>query len=420
MQSKVLMVGAGSCQISGIKALKKRGCQVVVADYSEASKGKQMADVAVLADAFDADAITNCAREQAVDAVITVGTDQPLLSVVKAAEAMALPRFIDSDVAYNVTNKRAMKTIFKTAGIPTMPFAFIDAAFDDEALAHIKPPYVVKPVDSQGQRGIFKLSTIAAIRAHFGEVIKHSREAVILVEQYYPNEEVTVSGWVIEGEAICLTITDRVTFHPDIHIGVCTAHEYPSKYQRRYDKIFKQLTQQICEAFNILAGPIYFQMLVGEAGVVVNEIACRLGGAYEDITIPAATGVDILSLNIEGAFGKMPKRADVTPITTGITYFSTQLFFCHPGRVLSQTPVAEIEALPYVLGTGYNFDVGEFVPPTESASARAGYVIVTGTSEADLVRHLKAVFQKMQWQNEAGENMIIEGRRNVREDMNSI
>ncbi|MBS7525566.1 ATP-grasp domain-containing protein [Fusibacter paucivorans] len=414
MQSKVLMVGAGSCQISGIRALKKRGCQVLVADYSEMSKGKQMADLAVLADAFDADAIIKCAREQAVDAVITVGTDQPLLSVVKAAEAMALPRFIDSDVAYNVTNKRAMKTIFKTAGIPTMPFALIDASFEDAELAHIMPPYVVKPVDSQGQRGIFKLNTIAAIRAHFGEVVKHSRETVILVEQYYPNEEVTVSGWVINGEAICLTVTDRVTFHPDLHIGVCTAHEYPSKHIKYYDETFKRLTQQICEAFHILDGPIYFQMLVGEAGVVVNEIACRLGGAYEDITIPAATGVDILSLNIEGVFGSMPKRVDVMPNLTDIQYFSTQLFFCHPGKVTSQTPIEVVEALPYVLSAGYNFDVGETVPPTESASARAGYVIVTGTSEADLVINLKRVFQKMQWQNENGENMVIEGRRNER------
>jgi biotin carboxylase len=414
VQSKVLMVGAGSCQISGILALKERGCRVIVADYAEASRGKAMADIAVLADAFDSDAIIRCAREQAVDAVITVGTDQPLLSVVRAAEALALPRFIDSGVAYNVTNKRAMKSIFKAAGIPTMPFAFVAQSFEDAELAHIKPPYVVKPVDSQGQRGIFKLDSIDAIRVHFEAVQKHSREAVILVEQYYRNEEITVSGWVVDGKAVCLTITDRVTFNPDVHIGVCTAHEYPSKHSKRYRGIFEALTQQICEAFHILSGPIYFQMLVGDEGVVVNEIACRLGGAYEDITIPAVTGIDVLALNIEGVFGKVPVLADVMPKQMGLDCFSTQLFFCSAGKVLSQTPIEVIEALPFVLGAGYNFNVGDTVPPTESASARAGYVIVTGESEAELVLHLKTVFEKMIWRNEHGQNMVIEGRRNAR------
>lgn len=424
MGKKIMMVGAGSCQINGIKSLKAQGHKVIVADYSETSMGKSLADIAVLADAFKADEILESAREYAVDAVITMGTDQPLLPVVKTAETLGLPRFITSETAYAVTNKREMKRIFKEKNIPTVPFALVKKGFDVDEIAHITPPYVMKPIDSQGQRGIFLVETPIDIRLHFDDVLAHSREDEILIEAYYENEEITVSGWVVKGDAKVLTITDRVTFTPSEHIGVCVAHEYPSKFYPFYADEFHRLTQRICDAFSIEDGPIYFQMLVGNKGVMVNEIACRLGGAFEDVTIPYVTGVDILKCNIDGAFGNLDIDKDlIEKIKVNETnakegthkYFSTQLFFCRPGKVADQTNIKKLMALPYILEVGYNFKTGDMLMPIETASQRAGYMIVTGESEEELTDHIERAYETLKWRDADGNNLVIKRSRNERE-----
>ena len=209
---RLLMVGAGSCQINGILKMKDKGYEVVVADYLENSKGKLLADVAVLADAFKVDEIYNCAKELEVEGILTVGTDQPVLVVSKVCENLNLPCFISSETALWVTDKKHMKERFKAFNIPTVPFAIVNAQFDEGELSHIKPPYVVKPVDSQGQRGIFMVDSVDAIRAKFDQVLKYSRQSEILVESYYKNRELTVSGWVVADDVKVLTIPDRVTF----------------------------------------------------------------------------------------------------------------------------------------------------------------------------------------------------------------
>lgn len=413
---RVLMVGAGSCQINGIKRLKAMGYQTVVADYSENSSGKQLADIAVLADAFDAKAIERCAIKNHVDAILTVGTDQPVLTVALAAEKCGLFTFIPSDTALHVTNKKWMKQIFLENNIPTAKFAILSRQDDIEAIVGFDGPYVVKPIDSQGQRGIFKLNDRNAVKASIDEVLKYSRSEEILVEQFYANDEVTVSGWVHNGKVKVLTLTDRVTFSPDQNIGVCTSHEYPSKYTERYGRDIEEWTETICKAFHITEGPIYFQFLIGAQGVLVNEIACRLGGAYEDLTIPFATGIDVLELNIFGVVDRGLYNAKVNQIFSvnaeKKSFFSTQLFFCEPGKILMMTPITQVKALPFILDAGYNFEVGDEIPKTENASARAGYAVVTGEDEYALKKNIIEFYETIKVTDENYKNLILKQKRN--------
>ncbi len=169
-----------------------------------------------------------------------------------------------------------------------------------------------------------------AVREYFHQVIQYSREDTILVESYYKNDEITISGWVKKGQAKILTVTDRVTFEDDKHIGICTSHEFPSKHYERYRDEFVAITNRIVEVFEIKEGPIYFQLFVGDEGVKVNEIACRIGGAYEDEFIPFVTGVDLLKMVIEGTMGKTidDEPLDTYHMDTNTQHLSVQLFFC--------------------------------------------------------------------------------------------
>jgi biotin carboxylase len=413
---RMLMVGAGSCQISGIKRLKAMGIEVVAADYNERTPGKEMADFAVLADAFDAGAIAKTAADYAVDGIMTMGTDQPVLSVMRSANALGLSASLSDETALWVTNKKYMKQRFTAFDIPTVPYQILTRP--DEPIA-IKGPYVTKPFDSQGQRGIFLLKEPGAVRSHFEKVLRYSREKEILIESFYPSDEVTVSGWVSDARVHVLTLTDRVTFDPEAHIGVCVAHEYPSIYAESHGEEILALTERICKVFGIEDGPIYFQMLIGSEGICVNEIACRLGGAYEDISIPWATGVDVLDLQIKTALGIKEAFSALNPYCgSGLSlhvpkkYFSTQLFFCRPGKIEEMPTLESIEALPFVVSAGYNIKAGDDMESIENASQRVGFAVVVGASETEIQKNIDLFYEKMAIKNSQGENLVIKRHRN--------
>lgn len=415
---KLMMLGAGSCQLNAINKIKQLGFLAVVSDHRVDSPGKKIADVSVLADTFSFETSYDGARQHGVDGIMTSGTDQPVLTVNRVAEAMNLPQLLSIETALGVTNKRHMKARFKAYGIPTVPYAICAKNFENSELAALTPPYVVKPVDSQGQRGIYKLNSIEAVRKHMDEVLNYSREEQILVESYYENDEITVSGWVQNGVVHILTVTDRVTFSSDLHIGVCTAHEYPSKQLAKHRTRIMDLTHEICRVFNINNGPIYFQYLVGAEGLYVNEIACRIGGAYEDVFIPVLTSVDILELNILSAVEPHGERLKKQLLDLEHYHYSelgqrlsVQLFFCEAGQVCHMTPRETLLQAPYLLDMNYNIKIGDQLKSIENASQRAGYAIILGDTEVALHDNIEKFYAEIKVLNSLGKNLIMKQKR---------
>lgn len=410
---RILMVGAGSCQKNAIKKIKELGHYVIAADYNHWTQGKAMADAHVKADAFDVEAILQAAIDFDIEGLLTVGTDQPVYTVNVVADKLNLPHFLDVETALRVTNKKEMKHRFTQFRIPTVPYAILRQSFSSLSLVGLPPPYVIKPIDSQGQRGIFKVDTIDDIRHMFEHVLSFSRKEEILVESYYESDEITVSGWVHKSIPHILTITDRLTFPPDERIGVCYAHQYPSKYSMQLNSKIESLVVDLCRAFDIHEGPIYFQFLIGEKGILVNEIACRIGGAYEDVTIPYVTGFDILKANIDGCIKRNPYEINDTEkslyniaLNDANTVFSTQLFFYNPGKICYQTPIEVLKKHPFVLDAGYNFKEGDTIGSIENASQRAGYMIVTAESLEQLKCHLDLAFEALKTFDENGFSMV--------------
>ncbi len=409
---KIMMLGAGSCQINGIKKISELGYISVVSDNKLDSIGKKIADIAVLADTFSYDETYKKATENNIDGILTTGTDQPILTVSKVAKKLNLECFLSEEIAKNVTNKRNMKTIFKSNNIKTVNFKLIKKDFKDEELSQLKGPYVIKPLDSQGQRGIYKLESIEEIRDYFEKVIVFSREDEILVEEYYKNKEITVTGWVDKGKVKILTVTDRVTFEDDNNIGVCISHEYPSIHLKQYREEIFHITKKICIAFKIKEGPIYFQYLVGNKGVLVNEIACRIGGAYEDISVLYLTNVDILKMNIEGSINKNYDKKNLeTYEYSEEKCLSTQLFFCKPGYIKYMSKKKDLLKNKNIIDLGFNYKVGDTISEIENASQRAGYIIIKGKNESDIKKNISDIFNEVQILDDNNNNLIIKGKR---------
>ncbi len=409
---KLLIVGGGRGQMRAIRRARQAGVHTVVSDMDPAAPGAAIADAFARADTFDPAATAQAAQKHQVDGITTLGTDQPVLTVTKAAAELGLPHCLTEEQALSVTNKRYMKQCFDRSGIPHSPYRIINSTFQPEQLDGLQLPLVLKPVDSQGQRGVVRLESHSAVTDYLPEALRYSRDGYAVVEEFYAGQEITFSGWVRDGQMYPLTITDRITtpFYP--HIGVCIAHTYPSRVFAQYGPEIVEISRRIVGAFGIQQGPLYFQMLVGEEGVRVNEVAARIGGAYEDEFIPALTGIDIDMLNFAEALGKPGEfDAQASAALDSFQYpaagaLAVLLFFTEPMTVASNGPEEKIEGLPGVLTARYLLGPGRSVGPMHNSTGRAGYVIIQAETPAEVNRTIDAVYAALDVRDTDGSNRI--------------
>ncbi|MBC3803976.1 ATP-grasp domain-containing protein [Acetobacterium fimetarium] len=408
---RLQILGGGNNQLGAIRRAAEQGHEVILVDYFKNPPGRVYATFNEVVSTFDVEKNIEIAKKYRVDGVMTMGTDQPVYTVARVAEALQLPAFLDVPTARAVTNKEIMKAIMTANQIPTVPYRFLTKAARAEDLDKIPFPVVIKPLDSQGQRGVFKLNTPAEVIKSLPETLSFSRAEKVLLESFYPSDEITVSAWVDKGVPDILTITDRESFSFERNIGICFAHEYPSRHQHRAPEI-RALVQNITRAFQINAGPLYIQLLVGDRGIVVNEVAGRIGGAHEDIFIPYLTGFDILDRVINFSLGIDATPAGAAPPRPRSErlneHLSVQLFFAKPGKITSLTSLESLRKLPGVIAAGYNVAVGETLETIANATARAGYLVMAETSERALHQAINQAFRALKIIDEQRQNLVIQ------------
>jgi phosphoribosylaminoimidazole carboxylase (NCAIR synthetase) len=207
-----MILGGSQCQKNALIAARRMGYRTILADYLEHPPAAALADLHCRISTFDVGACLEAARRHRVDGIFTIGTDQPVYTAAQVAKSLGLPSQIGVDTALSVTNKLVMKPILTAHGIPTARYRFIAMDSPPDALCGLRPPYVLKPADSQGQRGVFKLPDTDAVFTALPEALSFSRQKEALTEEYYPSDELTLSAWVREGRLYPLALTDRLHY----------------------------------------------------------------------------------------------------------------------------------------------------------------------------------------------------------------
>ena len=180
----VLFVGAGRHQRRAIAQARDRGLRVVAVDRNAAAPGLELADVAEVVDFADVDAVEDVARRHEVDGALTVSADRAVPIVATVTERLALPS-IGSDVAHRMTHKIAMRRTLSEEGIPQPPFAAVrNLAEGRSAIEAVGLPAVLKPVDSGGQRGVFRIDVPGDLESNLHTALAESPAQEAILEGY--------------------------------------------------------------------------------------------------------------------------------------------------------------------------------------------------------------------------------------------
>ena len=385
----VLFVGAGRHQRRAIQRAKELGHRVVGVDRNPEAAGLQEADVAEAVDFTDVAGVTEVARRHAVDGVLTVSADRAVPIVAAVAEELGLPG-IGGETAHLMTHKIAMRRTLADAGVPQPRFAAArDLQSARAALATVGTPAVLKPADSGGQRGVFFVESQDELDAHLHVALAESSAGEAIVEEFHDGLELNGIVIVRDGDAIALTLSDRLR-PPGIGFGVGWIHVYPASIYGDVLADAERIALHAVHALGLRDGIAFPQLIVSDDwSVRVVEVAARIPGGQMADLVRHAVGVDLVEVALRQALGEPIADELVLPRfkqPLAIRFLTAQPGPLPTGTVTRVGSLEPVLAAAGVVQADTYLQVGETIRPVRLDGDRRGYVIATADTSVEALQ----------------------------------
>jgi biotin carboxylase len=379
----VLFLGAGRHQRAAILQAKEMGLRVAAIDGNPNALALGDADVGEVVNFVDIPQAVAFAEKLRPDGVLTITSDRAVVAVAAVAEALGLAG-IGVDVAMGLTNKIEMRRRLEAGGLPQPRFGSARTIEEArEAVAHVGFPNVIKPADSGGQRGVFRLESVDDLEARFDETLALSHRGEVIVEEFVDGTEMNAMAIVRDGDVTQLTLSDRHR-PPGEGFAVGWIHAYPAALDADGTAEAETLVERTVHALGLRNGIAFPQLIAGTDGSIkVIEVAARIPGGQMADLVKHAVGVDLVEVALRFALGEevtdeIAAAKHRTP--TAIRFFTAEPGPLPAGKAKAPARLDNVLTAPGVVQAASYIVEGETIRPVKVDGDRRGYVIATGSS----------------------------------------
>ncbi len=384
MSRKIMILGASILQLPAIEKAKEMGLEVIAVDMNPDAEGFKVPGVIKeVISTIDTPAIIEAARRHRIDGIMTLATDMPMRSVASVAKEMGLTG-IDEGTALRATNKAEMRKALKAYNVPVPRFfTASDESEYNEVVKQFSVPFIVKPVDSSGSRGIFEVADITdqnMVRKAYDYCKPYSKTGDVIVEEYMSGPEVSVETLSIDGTCHVLQITDKLTTGAPHYVEM--GHSQPTRHSKEIAKKISETAIAANKAIGIKNGPSHTEIIITGEGPKIVEIGARLGGdCITTHLVPLSTGVDMVECNIRIAMGEKPDISCKYNRGSAIRYLSTE-----NGVIKNIKGLDAAKKTDGVVQVSIVHNVGDRVDGIKSSGDRVGFVIAQGRNAAEAIK----------------------------------
>jgi biotin carboxylase len=384
--SGVLFVGAGREQRAAIVQARERGLHVVAADPDPHAPGLARADAFEVAEIGDLDAIEEIARRYAVDGLLTVALDGAVPVVAAVSERLGLPT-IGSDVAHRFTHKLAMRRTLADEGVPQPAFAAVRTLAEGRAaIGTVGLPAVLKPVDAEGQRGLFRIEEPGGLESNLHVALAESRGHEAMLESYVDGTEMNAVVVARRGKPHLLTLSDRLR-PAGPGFGVAVAHVHPARIHSDQLETAERIAERTVAALGLRDGVALTELVAtADGGVtVLGAKACVPDGPLADL-VRHAVGVDLVELALRFALGEeVPDELAAPQLSqpVAVRFLTASPGQLPTGLVTRVGALAPALSAPGVLQAETYLPEGTVVRPVRRAGDRHGYVLAIGATTVE-------------------------------------
>lgn len=341
----ILVLGAGALQVPLIQTIQARGYNPVVVSLHNDEPGMLIVKDKVVGDFCDEEFTLQIAKDWNVIAVVTDQTDLPVRTIAYVCDHLGLPS-IGYKTACLFTDKFLMREKCKEIGVKTIAYSLVDSLEEAKKFfINLHHPAILKPINNQGSKGVYKVSSIEELEEKYAEATRYARGQKILIEEFISGQELVIEALALDGKVTNLVCGD--THYFDVKDAFAAKDRiFPSMLDEEIVNKALNLNKKIVSGFDLSRGLTHGEYIIDGHDVYLIEIAARGGGVYisSDI-IPLMTGFNTTSFIIDIA----TKTTVDAPIIEYKKLCTCYIAFFLPEGVINEVNgVREIQSLPYV------------------------------------------------------------------------
>ena len=343
-KKNILIIGAGDFQLPLVQRASLSYNVLLAAPVVSDVFKPYIAD-ALLIDVRDKEGILAYAREKSICGVITDQTDIAVRSVAYVAENLGLPG-IGYETGCLFTDKSLMRKRMAELGIKLLPNRTVSSF--DEALAYYREiggNVIIKPLDTQGSRGVQICRSEEELEAKYAEAARWSSNHNVLIERFATGREFLVEGLSLDYEFRNLCIGDTLYFDlPDAFAA--KSRIFPTEADDGLRQRVLDLNTRIITGFGLKQGLTHSEYIMDGDDIYLIETAARGGGVFiSSDLIHYSCGLDTEGFLLDIATGQQKGLPPIKPQQCVCGYLA---FYIPVGKVVRVSGVREVQELPFV------------------------------------------------------------------------
>lgn len=342
--TKLLIIGAGDFQLPLVKA-GARNFEILLAAPVVPDAFIPYVKKILIADVRDKEKILEFAKQENIAGVITDQTDIAVRTVAYVAEKLNLP-----GIGYNTsclfTDKSLMRSKLEDLGIKLLPNKTVCSI--EEAIEYynqIKGEIIIKPLDTQGSRGVQACSNINELIKKYHDTEKWSSNSKVIIERKANGREFVVEGLAFNYDFENLICGDSFPFSIEDSFSA-KSRIFPSTVDKVICDRILDLNKKIIKGFGLKQGITHSEFIMNDDEIYLIETAARGGGVFissDIVSITTGLNTEEFLVNISTGHQKsLPK------IKYNGCYCGYIAFYIPNGEVVKVKGKEYVLSLPFV------------------------------------------------------------------------
>lgn len=400
---KIMILAGGNDQAALIKEIRRKfdEVQVILIDFVKDVVASKYADMHIVESTMDLPKVKQIAQDEQIDYIMTACGDQPLLTMATVSSELGLPCYLGKEQVLTLTNKMYMKELMLKNDIPTSPFKTFNSS-DKISTEGLTYPLVVKPVDSNGSKGVRKVMNEKELLEFAPQAFKFSLSDTIIVEEFNEGVEISSDYYIVGDKVTNLMHSQLNKWSPDSNTAVIYQSLIPPTISPAASSKLDEIALKIANGYGVNNSPLLMQTIVNGDDVKVLEFSARIGGGAKYQTIENVTGFNVIRANLDSMLGERPQ---VCLKPTGKFYSRCHLY-------LTGGCFSSIEGVDELLNNGtidefiLTKSFGTNVNPPKSSSDRVASLLFKADSQEELYDNIKKSIDSIKVLNNNGEDIL--------------
>lgn len=382
-KDKVLIIGCGYEQLNAINLAKKKGLHVIGVDKNFKAPGVKFCNEFFPIDIKNKNLLLKLAKVKKIKGVLTVASDLAVPTVNFIQRKLNLTQNKKFDVKFT-TNKFFMKKNFIENKIPTSNFIKISSKKKlNNFLLKKSFPFVLKPIFSYGQKGIFFINTKKQLLKKIKLAKQNCYYKSALIEEYQNGYEINIVLMVENYIIKSFLFSKRIT-EPAKSFGIADQHVYPANVPLHLKKKILKDLKKLILSLNFRCGILYPQIIISGNNYYFLEMASRVPGGFMRELMILACGVDPIefeilnSLNIKKIFKHLKNTKKYRFIKV---LFLTKKNYKHK-KIKEIDKQQLLKKNPSLYDIFLNYEVDRNIPDLKNSTHRIGAIITRSSSKS--------------------------------------